>query len=83
MPCNSSDLYTSADGNDSSILAKKLTNVEAQLCAILRELEKSNATHIIADAEKNGGVDITSFKQKHFAEDDKRINQMIDNDKHN
>lgn len=56
---------------------EKANKLEAALCALLRELDASNNSHIIDDAEKNGKVDIKTFKKEHFSKDDKRINDLL------
>lgn len=68
MPCNSpySDHELSNSYGKELELKNKLNNVEAKLCAILRELEKANQLNIVKDAETNGKVSIINeFYEEH------------------
>jgi hypothetical protein len=80
MPCNSP--YSDSELNGSYAkeleLKNKLNNVEAKLCAILRELEKANQLNVVKEAEKNGKVSIINeFYEEHKVEDDTRLNNML------
>jgi hypothetical protein len=80
MPCNSpySDLELSNSYGKELELKNKLNDVEAKLCAILRELEKANQLNVIKDAEKNGKVSIINeFYEQHKVEDGTRIDKLL------
>jgi hypothetical protein len=60
-------------------LKKENNFLEAALCAVLTELEKTNLyKSVVNEASKNGIIDIDSFWSKHQMKDEKRLLAELD-----
>lgn len=85
MPCydpgyRSDSSYNNGLTYEEQKKLNKIDKIEAQLCALLTELEKSNNLQIVKDAEKNGKVSIIEeFHKDHKVKDSNRIDALLNN----
>lgn len=61
-----------------NVSSDKIRQLEAQLCALINELDRRGiAQEIIQEAKKNGGISLDEFWDIHLKEDEIRIAGII------